>query len=1286
MLFKISGLTQKKSILSIISSSCSYSHHPNKNIVHSSANRVKLVHFRNFSKNSSKDPKNIPKMFSSFNLNKVLDTAKVAAENAKVLADATKTAVEKKIEELNASKTSASSNATDAAIPSAPPSASTDDPPVASVAETITKQETVAVKGTASAASSESSAGPVTNPTTGNVALNTFLMKKIPCHCCQSTANTYDNFLSFSNNRCKICYGYFCNKCIEKSKFPIPREILHSEERRVATPTHAKGTVATSSDAANAAAATATAEDEAAKKQPADKAQYLCKDKCLPYATQFTFDLFRKSMNDQFGPIVREYISIQQQKAKLNNHSEEDKEVLNFFPLPETLEDTTYRKALRIAQVAEIVADFTPLKNALKAMKYAYYSHELITMLISSDMFAVLAPLMDQLKLYEITGPTALLNLYYLGCKHTLEHKQTYSTLRRDFYDPKKYQGVLMQDCPHEVIDYISRYVSPAQWLYTSKLPPPHSDDNEWCSWYLSKMIRRQQWVLLMSMSDSTKLPSGEKCPAFALVARNAELPVSEQFGNSSTDKGSATKSRKEAMLVVRGSNSMLDWSINFQEAMAPFQYHYYSTKESKVKVVDGHCHSGFRSGTLGILDGYGIRQHLTDLFDEGYDIKIVGHSLGAGVSSLIAADLRSSLIKRVTAQLEEKGIDVKNMDTKYPQNSFTAYYDVAHRVNAVVFSSPAIISQRLAAAFLEDRLLINVVNGTDIIPRYNRRTMATLANELKDFSATANTWMEEDKLDFIDYAYSVGKAQDIRSSTADKRKERWRRLQDIKEKKDNRDKAIQDKELAKQKAAEAPSTTEYIATSINSQFETVNTQIDHTVKQINTQATELYSYAATSIFETYAKLTKKAAATDDSNGKVEEISVVVATPVTEMEMSDEPLQKAPPAKPPKRTPITTITTDAAVTDGKVVAEDSPNSATAHEFANMTDDSSIVIKATPVEGKVVASATIVDDDELMVGVTPSPIVHLYRENNGMMTAAVVTHEHELFNRMELLPARLTLEHEIKSYRTSVNGVKHTMGFVSQQRQANAQRQHYTSNLAYTSYNSATAAASSSLGYLGEDKNLLHSSALNFFAPPTATKSNSIPSTPVAAKSLFPKDVERNLENELPYLVRLENQTPNAQSILGTAINGQIISDEKLTNDSRDLRAHLQKKLSQDIELETTGTIVKDVDYQNGKAIEDEETIVWLPCSVCGLEVTWPYITHSDAGRAMATHNCSACGRIVCTVCAPAGDKLKGDGISTTHNVSDFRVPLPWLGIYSEQRVCCHCYFDSTYPGLSTRFI
>lgn len=99
--------------------------------------------------------------------------------------------------------------------------------------------------------------------------------------------------------------------------------------------------------------------------------------------------------------------------------------------------------------------------------------------------------------------------------------------------------------------------------------------------------------------------------------------------------------------------------------------------------------------------------------------------------------------------------------------------------------------------------------------------------------------------------------------------------------------------------------------------------------------------------------------------------------------------------------------------------------------------------------------------------------------------------------------------------------------------------------------------------------------------------------------------------------------------------------------------------------------------------EDDQSsqVYWTPCSVCGLNVTWPYMVHSEAARAMVTHHCAVCGHVVCTYCAPAGDVVPGDGLNQTLTLKDMRISLPWIGVFTPQRVCLHCYFDSSHPGL-----
>ena len=84
---------------------------------------------------------------------------------------------------------------------------------------------------------------------------------------------------------------------------------------------------------------------------------------------------------------------------------------------------------------------------------------------------------------------------------------------------------------------------------------------------------------------------------------------------------------------------------------------------------------------------------------------------------------------------------------------------------------------------------------------------------------------------------------------------------------------------------------------------------------------------------------------------------------------------------------------------------------------------------------------------------------------------------------------------------------------------------------------------------------------------------------------------------------------------------------------------------------------------------------WRKCNICGLEVTWPYITKSNACRASATTNCQRCGKICCVVCAPAGDQIPAEAMAT-ETLSDRRIPLATYGLHTPQRVCYACYFHN----------
>jgi hypothetical protein len=127
----------------------------------------------------------------------------------------------------------------------------------------------------------------------------------------------------------------------------------------------------------------------------------------------------------------------------------------------------------------------------------------------------------------------------------------------------------------------VGKNLDAALWLYITKLPKPHTDGC-WSSWYLEQLVKRQKWTLLGCIHDTTKLRNNRKCPAFAIVIRNNQSAqnVSEGGSDGSGDVSSSSSSSsvesagsKEVIVLIRGSQSSMDWSLNLNEVPVTYSY-----------------------------------------------------------------------------------------------------------------------------------------------------------------------------------------------------------------------------------------------------------------------------------------------------------------------------------------------------------------------------------------------------------------------------------------------------------------------------------------------------------------------------------------------------------------------------------------------------------------------------------------------------------------------------------------------------------------------------------------
>lgn len=390
---------------------------------------------------------------------------------------------------------------------------------------------------------------------------------------------------------CDMCNLRFCKKCLNKAK-SIPTELIkHSQ-------------------------------------QVNQKYYSICKSQCNVIIINYYMSKHKDEMKAKYDEFLMTYFQ--------NNEEFQP----NFYTIPvNSPEDTTYRKALRFARVAEVASVVSGYSMTFNAIKYLYYGSEIVNKLIAGDLLSVLGPLIEALRVFDVKGPTGVLNLYYLSCSHVLNSKSN------PFHQELRHRnglGVLLDHCPLKLLDFAGNYLCAAQWLYcSSSLPSPH-DDNEWGAWYLSRLVSRQKWTVIACVHDTLKLPDSSKSPAFALFIRKSpKINVKKPFYTIESEKlpedfikfihedeDDEDLYDKEAILSIRGSKSSMDWSINLNEDADPFIYYAVSDKNNLIE-VSGFVHRGMYTSARAILDAFAMRSYLTTLSLNGYKVSIVGHSLG---------------------------------------------------------------------------------------------------------------------------------------------------------------------------------------------------------------------------------------------------------------------------------------------------------------------------------------------------------------------------------------------------------------------------------------------------------------------------------------------------------------------------------------------------------------------------------------------------------------------------------------------------------------------------------
>lgn len=151
------------------------------------------------------------------------------------------------------------------------------------------------------------------------------------------------------------------------------------------------------------------------------------------------------------------------------------------------------------------------------------------------------------------------------------------------------------------------------------------------------------------------------------------------------------TQDVKEAILILRGTKSFSDWHINVNKSAMKYKYHAGSDAKT---LVDGQVHIGMFNSASAILDVHCMKLALMHLFDHGYTIKIIGHSLGAGTGALLTMEFKRHLFERQ----QKNGL----------KPSTNGIFD--GRVSAVLYGVPAVVCKTIADALYKDKYITSVV------------------------------------------------------------------------------------------------------------------------------------------------------------------------------------------------------------------------------------------------------------------------------------------------------------------------------------------------------------------------------------------------------------------------------------------------------------------------------------------------------------------------------------------------------------------------------------------------
>eukprot|EP00633_Aureoumbra_lagunensis_P002915 CAMPEP_0197286626 /NCGR_PEP_ID=MMETSP0890-20130614/2158_1 /TAXON_ID=44058 ORGANISM="Aureoumbra lagunensis, Strain CCMP1510" /NCGR_SAMPLE_ID=MMETSP0890 /ASSEMBLY_ACC=CAM_ASM_000533 /LENGTH=762 /DNA_ID=CAMNT_0042755163 /DNA_START=111 /DNA_END=2403 /DNA_ORIENTATION=+ len=325
---------------------------------------------------------------------------------------------------------------------------------------------------------------------------------------------------------------------------------------------------------------------------------------------------------------------------------------------------------------------------------------------------------------YASEATELALRLYYYGCNTAIER------LRLAGDDSMKERRNLASD------DLLDRagcgvHIAASSWLYASRsLRPPH-DTNEWGSWYASRLAQRHGYIMIACVGagrteSALCVPSRPPIPfpAFCLVAH---------------------PHHKHAVLAIRGSATRSDWLVNTDSEPLPIfgdknktYWVHGGMRTLSIFISYSILYLGMLKAARALLDDCGLRVCLKRLANKNFSIDTTGHSLGAGVATVITALLMN-----------------EHRETKFPAP-----------VKCIAYAAPASVDADLAHLLLGS--VVSVVHHDDLIPRLSDANCAMLAKALLADDANYHARLTADKQSVKNHIKTLGKVNPMLHTRSD--------------------------------------------------------------------------------------------------------------------------------------------------------------------------------------------------------------------------------------------------------------------------------------------------------------------------------------------------------------------------------------------------------------------------------------------------------------------------------------------------------------------------------------